>query len=184
MLLPSGDDAASAIAMDTVGMARFCRRHECAGRRHSVSPSRLHGDRVDSTIRGSTHPPRPRGDRRLHVPTVPLFDQIVGTRTITLPAGIEHPAFHLHNLDALLGPIRPRSASSPGGPATPRLPHRDGGPRRASPARGGVESATIPRVSRAGSSTGASSLRTAAVAAADPRAEGNARGFDTRCLGW
>jgi D-alanyl-D-alanine carboxypeptidase (penicillin-binding protein 5/6) len=32
----------------------------------------------------------------------PLFDQIVGSRSITLPAGADHPAFHLRNLDSLL----------------------------------------------------------------------------------
>ncbi len=32
----------------------------------------------------------------------PLFAQIVATRTIALPANTEHPAFVLHNLDALL----------------------------------------------------------------------------------
>ena len=32
----------------------------------------------------------------------PLFDQIVGSRPINLPAGIDHPAFHLQNLNSLL----------------------------------------------------------------------------------
>ena len=32
----------------------------------------------------------------------PLFDQIVDTPSLELSATPEHPAFHLHNLDALL----------------------------------------------------------------------------------
>jgi serine-type D-Ala-D-Ala carboxypeptidase (penicillin-binding protein 5/6) len=102
MLLPSGDDAASAIAMDTVGMARFV-----AAMNAQVAALGLTESHFTSTaglddpgLYSSAHDLAVIADYTYQ--RFPLFDQMVGTRTINLPASIEHPAFHLHNLDALL----------------------------------------------------------------------------------
>jgi D-alanyl-D-alanine carboxypeptidase (penicillin-binding protein 5/6) len=102
MLLPSGDDAASAIAVDTVGEARFV-----AAMNAQVAALGLADSHFSATA-GLDDPGLYSSAYDLAViadytyEEFPLFDQIVASRGITLPAGAEHPAFHLRNLDALL----------------------------------------------------------------------------------
>ena len=116
MLLSSGDDAASAIAVDTVGTARFV-----AAMNAQVAALGLTNSHFTATA-GLDEPGLYSSAYDLAVIAgytyehFPLFDQIVGSRTINLAAGIDHPAFHLQNLNSLLAvPIRPPSASSPDG---------------------------------------------------------------------
>jgi serine-type D-Ala-D-Ala carboxypeptidase (penicillin-binding protein 5/6) len=102
MLLPSGDDAASAMAVDTVGEARFV-----AAMNAQVVALGLADSHFSATA-GLDDPALYSSAYDLAVIAAytyqqfPLFDQIVNTRTINLPATALHPAFHLHNLDALL----------------------------------------------------------------------------------
>jgi D-alanyl-D-alanine carboxypeptidase (penicillin-binding protein 5/6) len=102
MLLASGDDAASAIAVDTVGMSRFV-----AAMNAQVAALGLGHSHYTATA-GLDDPGLYSSASDLAVIAAytyerfPLFDQIVGSRTINLPASIDHPAFHLHNLNALL----------------------------------------------------------------------------------
>jgi D-alanyl-D-alanine carboxypeptidase (penicillin-binding protein 5/6) len=102
MLLPSGDDAASAIAADTVGTPRFV-----AAMNAQVAALGLHNSLFSATA-GLDDPHLFASAYDLAVIAAftydrfPLFDQIVDTRSIELPADVGHPAFHLRNLDALL----------------------------------------------------------------------------------
>jgi serine-type D-Ala-D-Ala carboxypeptidase (penicillin-binding protein 5/6) len=102
MLLPSGDDAASAMAVDTVGEARFV-----AAMNAQVVALGLADSHFSATA-GLDDPALYSSAYDLAVIAAytyqqfPLFDQIVNTRTINLPATALHPAFHLHNLDSLL----------------------------------------------------------------------------------
>jgi D-alanyl-D-alanine carboxypeptidase (penicillin-binding protein 5/6) len=102
MLLPSGDDAASAMAADTVGTPRFV-----AAMNAQVAALGLH-DSLFSATAGLDDPDLYASAYDLAVIAAftydrfPLFDQIVTTRAITIPANAEHPVFLLHNLDALL----------------------------------------------------------------------------------
>jgi serine-type D-Ala-D-Ala carboxypeptidase (penicillin-binding protein 5/6) len=102
MLLPSGDDAASAIAVDTVGESRFV-----AAMNAQVSALGLDDSHFTATA-GLDDPGLYSSAYDLAViadytyQQFPLFDQIVASRTINLPASALHPAYHLRNLDALL----------------------------------------------------------------------------------
>ena len=102
MLLPSGDDAASAMAVDTVGEARFV-----AAMNAQVVALGLADSHFSATA-GLDDPGLYSSAYDLAVIAAytyrqfPLFDQIVSTRTINLPATVLHPAFHLRNLDSLL----------------------------------------------------------------------------------
>jgi D-alanyl-D-alanine carboxypeptidase len=102
MLLPSGDDAASAIAVDTVGEARFV-----AAMNAQVAALGLDEAHFSATA-GLDDPGLYASPYDLAVIAAytyeqfPLFDQIVDSLLIDLPATAEHPAFQLHNLDALL----------------------------------------------------------------------------------
>jgi D-alanyl-D-alanine carboxypeptidase (penicillin-binding protein 5/6) len=102
MLLPSGDDAASAIAADTVGTPRFV-----AAMNAQVAELGLH-DSLFSATAGLDDPHLYASAYDLAVIAAftydlfPLFDQIVASRSIVLPADTGHPAFHLRNLDSLL----------------------------------------------------------------------------------
>ena len=102
MLLPSGDDAASAIAVDTVGEGRFV-----AAMNAQVAALGLDEAHFSATA-GLDDPQLYASAYDLAVIAAytyeqfPLFDRIVDSRLINLPASVEHPAFHLHNLDALL----------------------------------------------------------------------------------
>jgi D-alanyl-D-alanine carboxypeptidase (penicillin-binding protein 5/6) len=102
ILLPSGDDAASAIATDTVGTPRFV-----AAMNAQVAALGLH-DSLFSATAGLDDPHLYASAYDLAVIAAftydlfPLFDQIVASRSMVLPADTGHPAFHLRNLDSLL----------------------------------------------------------------------------------
>ncbi|HVC03615.1 MAG TPA: serine hydrolase [Candidatus Acidoferrales bacterium] len=102
MLLPSGDDAASAIAADTVGTPRFV-----AAMNAQVAELGLH-DSLFSATAGldDSHLYASAYDLAVIAAFTydqfPLFDEIVDTRSIQLPADAGHPAFHLRNFDGLL----------------------------------------------------------------------------------
>jgi D-alanyl-D-alanine carboxypeptidase (penicillin-binding protein 5/6) len=102
MLLPSGDDAASAIAVDTVGEFRFV-----SAMNAQVAALGLQ-DSAFSNTSGLDDPGLYSSAYDLAVIATftydryPLFDQIVDTPSMELPATPGHPAFHLDNLDALL----------------------------------------------------------------------------------
>jgi D-alanyl-D-alanine carboxypeptidase (penicillin-binding protein 5/6) len=102
MLLPSGDDAASAIAVDTVGLPRFL-----AAMNAQVAALGLQGAQFTNTS-GLDDPGLYVSPYDLAViatyvyENFPLFDRIVATRSMVLPATPQHPAFFLRNLDALL----------------------------------------------------------------------------------
>ena len=102
MLLPSGDDAASAIAVDTVGELRFV-----AAMNAQVAALGLQGAHFSNTS-GLDDPELYASAYDLAVIATftydhyPLFDRIVDTPNIALPATPGHPAFKLWNLDALL----------------------------------------------------------------------------------
>jgi D-alanyl-D-alanine carboxypeptidase len=102
MLLPSGDDAASAIAADTVGTPRFV-----AAMNAQVAALGLHNSLFSATA-GLDDPHLYASAYDLAVIAAftddqfPLFDQIVDSRSMVLPADAGHPAFHLRNLDSLL----------------------------------------------------------------------------------
>jgi serine-type D-Ala-D-Ala carboxypeptidase (penicillin-binding protein 5/6) len=102
MLLPSGDDAASAMAVDTVGAPRFV-----AAMNAQVAALGLH-DSLFSATAGLDDPDLYASAYDLAVIAAftydrfPLFDQMVASRSIALPANAEHHAFLLHNRDALL----------------------------------------------------------------------------------
>lgn len=102
MLLPSGDDAASAIAVDTVGETRFV-----AAMNAQVAALGLHSSHFANSS-GLDDPDLQASAYDLAVIATftydryPLFDQIVGSRTIDLPATPDHPAFRLDNVNGLL----------------------------------------------------------------------------------
>ena len=102
MLLPSGDDAASAIAVDTVGEFRFV-----SAMNAQVAALGLQDSSFSNTS-GLDDPELYSSAYDLAVIATftydryPLFDQIVDTPSMELPATSGHPAFHLDNLDELL----------------------------------------------------------------------------------
>jgi serine-type D-Ala-D-Ala carboxypeptidase (penicillin-binding protein 5/6) len=102
MLLPSGDDAASAIAVDTVGQARFVAAMNAQVAALGLTESHFTATAGldDPGLYSSAHDLAVIAEYAYQ--QFPLFARIVDTRTITLPASALHPAFHLHNLDALL----------------------------------------------------------------------------------
>jgi D-alanyl-D-alanine carboxypeptidase (penicillin-binding protein 5/6) len=88
--------------MDTVGMSRFVPAMNAQVAALGLTESHFTSTAGldDPGLYSSAHDLAVIADYTFQ--RFPLFDQIVGTRTIDLPASIEHPAFHLHNLDALL----------------------------------------------------------------------------------
>lgn len=102
MLLPSGDDAASAIAVDTVGQARFVAAMNAQVAALGLTESHFSATAGldDPGLYSSAHDLAVIAEYTYQ--QFPLFDRIVDTRAITLPASALHPVFHLHNLDALL----------------------------------------------------------------------------------
>jgi serine-type D-Ala-D-Ala carboxypeptidase (penicillin-binding protein 5/6) len=102
MLLPSGDDAASAIAVDTVGEARYVAAMNAQVAALGLTESHFSATAGldDPGLYSSAHDLAVIADYTYQ--QFPLFDRIVDTRAITLPASAQHPDFHLHNLDALL----------------------------------------------------------------------------------
>jgi D-alanyl-D-alanine carboxypeptidase len=101
MLLPSGDDAASAIAVDTVGLPRFL-----AAMNAQVAALGLEGAHFTNTS-GLDDPGLFITPYDLAViaaytyDSFPLFDHIVAARSMVLPKTSGHPSFDLDNLDAL-----------------------------------------------------------------------------------
>jgi len=102
MLLPSGDDAASAIAADTVGTAKFVATMNAQVAALGLSDSHFtNTSGLDAPgLRASAYDLA--AIAAFTYDDFPLFDQIVATPSVQLPATIDHPAFHLRNLDALL----------------------------------------------------------------------------------
>jgi len=102
MLLPSGDDAASALAVDTVGEVRFV-----AAMNAQVAALGLQDSHFSNTS-GLDDPGLSASAYDLAAIATftydhyPLFDLLVDTPTIDLPATPDHTAFQLENLDALL----------------------------------------------------------------------------------
>jgi D-alanyl-D-alanine carboxypeptidase (penicillin-binding protein 5/6) len=131
MLLPSGDDAASAIAVDTVGETRFV-----AAMNAQVAALGLHDSHFSNTS-GLDDPELYASPYDLAVIATftydryLLFDRIVDTGSIELPATSGHPAFHLDNLDALLQDYPAAVGIKPGwtgnaGPCLIGMATRDG----------------------------------------------------------
>jgi D-alanyl-D-alanine carboxypeptidase (penicillin-binding protein 5/6) len=102
MLLPSGDDAASAIAVDTVGQTRFVAAMNAQVAALGLTESHFSATAGldDPGLYSSAHDLAVIAEYTYQ--QFPLFDRIVDTRAITLAASPLHPVFHLHNLDALL----------------------------------------------------------------------------------
>jgi serine-type D-Ala-D-Ala carboxypeptidase (penicillin-binding protein 5/6) len=102
MLLVSGNDAATAMAVDTVGLDRFV-----AAMNDQVAALGLHDSHFTTPV-GLDDPAQRSSAHDLaavaavDVETFPLLRQLVATTDEQLPAGERHPAFSLHNLNRLL----------------------------------------------------------------------------------
>jgi serine-type D-Ala-D-Ala carboxypeptidase (penicillin-binding protein 5/6) len=102
MLLVSGNDAADAMAVDTVGMDSFVNAMNqqlgALGLRdsHFVTPVGL-----DDPAQLAS-PYDLAAIAAVDVAQFPLFRQIVATTDMVLPASSQHPEFDLHNLNRLL----------------------------------------------------------------------------------
>ena len=102
MLLVSANDAATALAVDTVGMERFV----AAMNAEEVALG-LHDSHFATPV-GLTAPGQYASPYDLAVigatayDRFPLFRQIVGTHDFELPAGPTHKDYQLHNLNQLL----------------------------------------------------------------------------------
>ena len=119
MLLQSGDDAASAIAVDTVGEASFV-----AAMNAQVAALGLHASHFSATA-GLDDPLCYSSAYDLAVIAAytyehfPLFDQIVGSRASTCRPVPSTRRFTFTTLTPCCRHIRPRWESSRAGPATP-----------------------------------------------------------------
>ena len=148
MLLPSGDDAASAIAADTVGTPRFV-----AAMNAQVAELELH-DSLFSATAGLDDPHLYASAYDMAVITAftydqfPLFDEIVDTRSIQLPADAGHPGLppsQLRQPSRGLSGRRGHQARLDRG--CRRVPDRHGRARRAPPA-GGADERQLPGAPR------------------------------------
>jgi D-alanyl-D-alanine carboxypeptidase (penicillin-binding protein 5/6) len=114
MLLISGNDAATAMAVDTVGMDRFV-----ATMNAQIAALGLHDSHFTTPV-GLDDPGQLSSAYDLAaVATVtgesfPKFQQLVATTDMQLPAGPGHPAFALHNLNRLLQLYPPTVGVKPG----------------------------------------------------------------------
>jgi D-alanyl-D-alanine carboxypeptidase (penicillin-binding protein 5/6) len=114
MLLISGNDAATAMAVDTVGMDRFV-----ATMNSQMAALGLHDSHFTTPV-GLDDPGQLASAYDLAaVATVtselfPQFRQLVSTTDRQLPAGPTHPAFQLHNLNRLLSLYPPTIGIKPG----------------------------------------------------------------------
>jgi D-alanyl-D-alanine carboxypeptidase (penicillin-binding protein 5/6) len=102
MLLVSGNDAATAMAVDTVGLDPFV-----SAMNAQVTALGLHDSHFTSPV--GLDDPAQRSSAydlaavaALEAETFPLFRQLVATTDEQLPAGDLHPAISLHNLNRLL----------------------------------------------------------------------------------
>jgi D-alanyl-D-alanine carboxypeptidase (penicillin-binding protein 5/6) len=103
MLLVSGNDAATAIAEDTVGLPRFV-----AAMNAQVAALGLHDSHFTTPV-GLQDPEQYTSAYDLAamsaatVRDFPLFDRIVATRSASLPATSRRPQFDLQSINLLLG---------------------------------------------------------------------------------
>jgi D-alanyl-D-alanine carboxypeptidase len=114
MLLISGNDAATAMAVDTVGMDRFVSTMNA-----QIAALGLHDSHFTTPV-GLDDPGQLSSAYDLAaVATVtgesfPKFQQLVATTDMQLPAGPGHPGFALHNLNRLLSLYPPTVGVKPG----------------------------------------------------------------------
>ncbi len=115
MLLISGNDAATAMAVDTVGHGPLRRDHES-----QMAALGLHDFHFTTPV-GLDDPPharlrvRPRRGRDGGPPRCsPSSGSWWPTTDRTLPASATHPAFQLHNLNRLLSMYPPTVGVKPG----------------------------------------------------------------------
>ena len=131
MLLPSGNDAATALAADTVGLEQFV-----AAENLQLGALGLHDSHVVTPV-GLDDPAQQISAYDLAAVAVadlehfPLFSQIVAQTDVQLAATPGHPAFHLANLNRLLRLYPGVRGIKPGytgdaGPCLVGLAERDG----------------------------------------------------------
>jgi serine-type D-Ala-D-Ala carboxypeptidase (penicillin-binding protein 5/6) len=114
MLLISGNDAATALAVDTVGMDRFV-----AAMNAQMGALGLHDSHFTTPV-GLDDPAQVSSAYDLAAAATvalemyPQFRQLVSTIDMQLPATPSHPAFALHNLNRLLSLYPPTVGVKPG----------------------------------------------------------------------
>jgi D-alanyl-D-alanine carboxypeptidase (penicillin-binding protein 5/6) len=114
MLTVSANDAADALAIDTVGMERFV-----GAMNAQIGALHLHDTHAATPV-GLSAPGQFSSAYDLAVlatideNTFPTFADIVRTRYVELPASSTHPAFALGNVNALLGIYPPAIGIKPG----------------------------------------------------------------------
>ena len=114
MLLISGNDAATALAVDTVGMDRFV-----AAMNAQIGALGLHDSHFTTPVGLDDPAQRSSAYDLAAVATVaedmfPTFRQLVSTIDMQLPAAPGHPGFALHNLNRLLSLYPPTIGVKPG----------------------------------------------------------------------
>jgi D-alanyl-D-alanine carboxypeptidase (penicillin-binding protein 5/6) len=113
MMLVSGNDAATALAVDTVGPERFVAAMNAQVRAlglqdsHFTTPVGLddpeqYTSAYDLAVIGAT------------AMRIPLFAELVGSRQLTLPATAGHPRFVLDSINLLLSTYPPAVGVKPG----------------------------------------------------------------------
>jgi D-alanyl-D-alanine carboxypeptidase (penicillin-binding protein 5/6) len=131
MMLVSANDAAKAIAVDTIGMPRFV-----AGMNEQVAALNLHDSHFTTTV-GLDDDQQLASPYDLAVIAAaaydgfPLFRELASTRLMQLPASDMHPHHELRNLDRLLEIYPPAVGIKPGftyaaGPCLVSMAIRDG----------------------------------------------------------
>ena len=114
MLLISANDAASALAVDTVGLTRFVEAMN-----EQVTALGLRDSRFTNPV-GLDDPGELSSPYDLAVlglaayQNLPLFRRIVGTHDIDVPPTSGHIAYHLHNINRLLEIYPPALGIKPG----------------------------------------------------------------------
>ncbi|HEX6493300.1 MAG TPA: serine hydrolase [Candidatus Dormibacteraeota bacterium] len=114
MLLISGNDAATALAVDTVGMDRFV-----AAMNAQMGALGLHDSHFTTPV-GLDDPAQLSSAYDLaavataDLEVFPQFRQLVSTIDMQLPASQSHPGFALHNLNRLLSIYPPAVGVKPG----------------------------------------------------------------------
>ena len=114
MLMISGNDAATAMAVDTVGMDRFV-----SAMNAQIAALGLHDSHFTTPV-GLDDPNQLASAYDLaavamvDTETFPEFQQLVATTDRQLPASSNHPAFQLHNLNRLLSMYPPTVGVKPG----------------------------------------------------------------------
>jgi D-alanyl-D-alanine carboxypeptidase len=114
MLMVSGNDAADALAVDTVGMDAFVNAMN-----QQLGALGLHDSHFVTPV-GLDDPAQKASAYDLAAITAvavsrfPVFRQIVATTDVVLPASPQHPEFDLHNLNRLLRIYPVASGVKPG----------------------------------------------------------------------